>query len=155
MGGCQGRKGAGVQWTFYFLLEGWKWLGTRQRRYLHNFVNVLSTTELYTLTWLLWWILCEFYHNKMMGNQKRNDFLKSIFKIVLNNLKLRSWHPISSLRTNRWGNSARFIFFCSKITADDDCSHEIKRCLLLGRTAMTNLHSILKSRDITLQQRSF
>ena len=43
-----------------------------------------------------------------------------------------------------------FIFLGSKITADDDCSHEIKRCLLLGRTAMTNLHSILKSRDITL-----
>ena len=38
----------------------------------------------------------------------------------------------------------------SKITADGDCSHEIKRCLLLGRKAMTNLHSILKSRDITL-----
>jgi len=38
----------------------------------------------------------------------------------------------------------------SKITADDDCSHEIKRCLLLGRKAMTNLDSILKSRDITL-----
>ena len=43
-----------------------------------------------------------------------------------------------------------FIFMDSKITADDDCSHEIKRCLLLGRKAMTNLDSILKSRDITL-----
>ena len=43
-----------------------------------------------------------------------------------------------------------FIFWGSKITADGDCSHEIKRCLLLGRKAMTNLHSILKSRDITL-----
>ena len=43
-----------------------------------------------------------------------------------------------------------FIFLGSKITADGDCSHEIKRCLLLGRKAMTNLHSILKSRDITL-----
>ena len=42
------------------------------------------------------------------------------------------------------------IFWDSKITADDDCSHEIKRCLLLGRKAMTNLGSILKSRDITL-----
>ena len=42
------------------------------------------------------------------------------------------------------------IFFGSKITADGDCSHEIKRCLLLGRKAMTNLDSILKSRDITL-----
>ena len=43
-----------------------------------------------------------------------------------------------------------FIFLGSKITADGDCSHEIKRCLLLGRKAMTSLDSILKSRDITL-----
>ena len=43
-----------------------------------------------------------------------------------------------------------FIFLGSKITADGDCSHEIKRCLLLGRKAMANLDSILKSRDITL-----
>ena len=43
-----------------------------------------------------------------------------------------------------------FIFLGSKITADADCSHEIKRCLLLGRKAVTNLDSILKSRDITL-----
>jgi len=42
-----------------------------------------------------------------------------------------------------------FIFLGSKITADGDCSHEIKRCLLLGRKVMTNLDSILKSRDIT------
>ena len=43
-----------------------------------------------------------------------------------------------------------FIFWGSKITADCDCSHEIKRCLLLGRKAMTNLDNILKNRDITL-----
>ena len=56
---------------------------------------------------------------------------------------------------NRWGNSVfifilDFIFWGSKITADGDCSHEIKRRLLLGRKVMTNLDSILKSRDITL-----
>ena len=53
---------------------------------------------------------------------------------------------------NRWGNSgnSEFIFLSSKITADGDCSHEIKRLLLLGRKAVTNLDSILKSRDITL-----
>ena len=45
---------------------------------------------------------------------------------------------------------ADFIFLCSKITADGDCSHEIKRCLLLGRKVMTNLDSMLKRRDITL-----
>ena len=54
---------------------------------------------------------------------------------------------------NRWGNSknsVRLYFWGSKITADGDCSHEIKSRLLLGRKAMTNLDSILKSRDITL-----
>ena len=55
---------------------------------------------------------------------------------------------------NRWGNNANsdtyFIFLGSKITVDGDCSHEIKRCLLLGRKVMTNLDSILKSRDIAL-----
>ena len=54
---------------------------------------------------------------------------------------------------NRWGQMETvtdFIFLGSKITADDDCSHEIKRHLLLGRKVMTNLDSILKSRDITL-----
>ena len=55
---------------------------------------------------------------------------------------------------NRWGNSGnsdRLLFFgAPKITADGDCSHEIKRHLLLGRKAMTNLDSILKSRDIAL-----
>ena len=45
---------------------------------------------------------------------------------------------------------ADFIFLGSKITANSDCSHEIKRCFLLGRKAMTNLGSVLKSRDITL-----
>ena len=54
---------------------------------------------------------------------------------------------------NRWGNSGnsvRLYFFGSKITADGDCSHEIKRRLLLRRKVMTNLDSILKSRDIIL-----
>ena len=58
---------------------------------------------------------------------------------------------------NRWGNngnSVKLYFLDSKITADGDCSHEIKRHLLLGRKAMTNLDSILKSRDITLPTKS-
>ena len=57
---------------------------------------------------------------------------------------------------NRWGKNGiatDFIFSGSKITADGDCSHEIKRCLLLGRKAMINLDSILKSRDITLPRK--
>ena len=51
---------------------------------------------------------------------------------------------------NRWGNMSDFIFGGSKITADGDCSHEIKGHFLLGRKVMTNLDSIFKSRDITL-----
>ena len=55
---------------------------------------------------------------------------------------------------NTWGNNENsdriYILGGSKITADGDCSHEIKRCLLLGRKAMINLNSILKNRDITL-----
>ena len=64
--------------------------------------------------------------------------------------KLRSWHHFMA---NKWGNNGkvkRLFFLGSKITADGDCSHEIKRCLLLGRKVKTNLDRILKSRDITL-----
>ena len=66
---------------------------------------------------------------------------------------LRSWYPVPSLHGTRWGNngnSDRLYFGGFKITADSDCSHKIKRRLLLGRKARTNLDSILKSRDITL-----
>ena len=58
---------------------------------------------------------------------------------------------------NRWGNnvnSERLFWGASKITADGDCSNEIKRCLLLGRKVMTNLDSILKNRDITLSTKA-
>ena len=68
--------------------------------------------------------------------------------------KLRSWHPVPSLHGKEMGKKIEtvtdFILGGSKITADGDCSHETKRCLLLGRKAMTNLDSILKSRDIIL-----
>ena len=59
--------------------------------------------------------------------------------------------PITSWQIDgETGNSVRLYFGGSKIIADGDCSHEIKRCLLLGRKVMTNLDSILKSRDMTL-----
>ena len=69
--------------------------------------------------------------------------------------KWRSWHLWWShhLTENRWGkngSSDRFYSLDSKITADGDCSHEIKRYLLLGRKAMTNLDNVLKSREVTL-----
>ena len=58
--------------------------------------------------------------------------------------------PVYTFLSRFTAASTDFIFLGSKITAGGDCSHEIKRCLLLGRKAMTNLDSILKSRDITL-----
>ena len=65
---------------------------------------------------------------------------------------MSSSHPITSWQIDgeTMDTVTDFIFLGSKITADGDCSHEIKRCLLLGRKAMINLDSILKSRDITL-----
>ena len=64
--------------------------------------------------------------------------------------------PITSWQIDRekMESVTDFLFLGSKITTDGDCSHEIKRCLLLGRKAMTDLDSILKSRDIICQQKS-
>ena len=77
---------------------------------------------------------------------------KAGFKLNIQKTKIMAPGPITSWQTD--GETMEtvrdFIFLGSKITADSDWSHEIKRCLLLGRKAMTNLDSILKSRDITL-----
>ena len=73
-------------------------------------------------------------------------------KLNIQKTKIMASDPITSWQID--GETMEivtdFIFLGSKITADGDCSHEIKRCLLLGRKAMTNLESVLKSRDITL-----
>ena len=70
-------------------------------------------------------------------------------KLNIQKAKIMASSPITSQQID--GKTVTdFIFLGSKITADGDCSHGIKRCLLLGRKAMTNLDSILKSRDITL-----
>ena len=74
-------------------------------------------------------------------------------KLNIQKTKIMASGPITSWEID--GETVSdFIFWSSKITADGDCSHEIKRCLLLRRKVMTNLDSILKSRDITFQQRS-
>ena len=69
-------------------------------------------------------------------------------KLNIQKTKIMATSPITSWQID--GETVDFIFLGSKITADGDCSHEIKRHLLLGRKVMTNLDSILKSRDITL-----
>ena len=70
----------------------------------------------------------------------------SIRKKIMASSPITSWQ----IEGEKMEAVTDFIFFISKITVDSDCSHEIKRCLLLGRKAVTNLNSVLKSRDITL-----
>ena len=74
-------------------------------------------------------------------------------KLNIQKTKIMASGPITSWQIDG-ERVSDFIFGGSKITADGDCSHEIKRCLLLGRKVMTNLDSILKSRDITLSIKS-
>ena len=73
-------------------------------------------------------------------------------KLNIKKTKIMTYSPTTSWQTDgkTMETVTDFLFLGSKITADGDCSHEIKRCLLLGREAMTNLDSILKSRNITL-----
>ena len=77
-------------------------------------------------------------------------------KLNIQKTKIMASGPITSWEIDgeRVETVADFIFGGSKITADGDCSHEIKRCLLLGRKVMTNLHSTLKSETLLCQQRS-
>ena len=84
---------------------------------------------------------------------KVNDESEKVgLKLNIKKIKIMASSPIPSWQIN--GETMKtvtdFISLGSKITADGDCSHEIKRCLLLGRKAMTNLDNVLKSRDITL-----
>ena len=78
----------------------------------------------------------------------KEDTEKVGLKLNIQKMKIMASGPITSWETVE--TVSDFIFLGSKITADGDCSHEIKRCLLLGRKVMTNLDRIFKSRDITL-----
>ena len=77
---------------------------------------------------------------------------KAGLKLNIQKMKIMASSPITSWQTDReiMETVTDFIFLCSKISVEGDYSHEIKRCLLLGRKAMTNLDSVLKSRDTTL-----
>ena len=85
----------------------------------------------------------------MKGKQETE---KVGLKFNIQKTKIMASSPITSWQIDgeTMETVTDFIFWGSKITVDGDCSHEIKRCLLLGRKAMTNIDSILKSRDITL-----
>ena len=86
---------------------------------------------------------------KSLFMKEKEEREKVGLKLNIQKTKIMASSPITSWQIG--GETvADFIFLGSKITADGDCSHEIKRCLLLGRNVMSNLDSIYKSRDITL-----
>ena len=82
----------------------------------------------------------------------KSESEKAGLKLNIQKMKVIASDPITSRQTagETMETVTDFIFLASKITADGDCSHDINRCLLIGRKAMANLDSILKSRDITL-----
>ena len=93
---------------------------------------------------------------KILLMKMKEESEKVGLKLNIQKTKIMASSPITSWQINgeTVETGRNFIFLCSKITADGDCSHEIKKHLLLGRKAMTNLGIILKSRDITFWQRS-
>ena len=112
-----------------------------------------------------WWIHVNVWQNqysivKQNKGKMKNEKKKKVkeesekvgLKLNIQNTKIMASGPITSWQIDevKMETVTYFIFLGSKITADGDCSHEIKRHLLLGRKVMTNLDSILKSRDITM-----
>ena len=97
-------------------------------------------------------IMAESKELKSLLMKVKEDSEKVGFKLNIQKTKIMAPSPITSWQVDgeTMGPVTDFIFLGSKITADGDCSHEIKRRLLLGRKALTNLESILKNRDITL-----
>ena len=89
---------------------------------------------------------------KSLLKKVKEESKKVGLKLNIQKTKIMASGPITSWQIDRetMETVTDFNFLCSKITVDGDCSHEIKRDLLLGRKAVTNLDSILKSRDITL-----
>ena len=92
---------------------------------------------------------------KNLVMKMKEEYEKVGLKLNIQKTKIMASGPITSWQTDgeTMETVTDFILGAPKITADGDCSHEIKRCLLLGRKVMTNLESILKSRDITLPTR--
>ena len=93
---------------------------------------------------------------KSLLMEVKEESQKAGLKLYIQKTKTMAFSPITSWQTDgvTMETVTDFILEGSKITADGDCSHEIKRCLLLVRKAMTNLDSVLKSRDITLPTKS-
>ena len=97
-------------------------------------------------------LMAESKELKSLLMKVKDDSEKADLKLSIQKMKIMASGPITSWQIDgeKVETVTDFIFLGYKITADGDCSHEIKRCLLLGRKALTNLDSILKSRNITL-----
>ena len=102
-------------------------------------------------------LMAESEELKSLLMKMKEESEKAGLKLNIQKTKIMASSSITSWQIDggKNGNSERLIFLSSKITVDGDCSHEIKRCLLLGRKTMTNLDSELKSRDITLPAKIF
>ena len=110
------------------------------RRIINNFRYADDTT-----------LMAESEELKSLLMKVKEESEKVGLKLNIQKMKIMASDPITSWEID--GETVRdFIFLGSKVTADGDCSHEIKRCLLLGKRVMTNLDSVLKNIDITLDQ---
>ena len=111
------------------------------RRNINNFKNADDTT-----------LMAESKELKSLLKKVKEESEQIGLKLNIQKMKIMASSPITSWQIvgETMETVTDFIFLSSKITSDGDCSHEIKRHLLLGRKAMTNIDSILKSRDITL-----
>ena len=99
--------------------------------------------------------MAESEEQKSLLMKVKEESEKVGLKVNIQKIKVMAYGPITSRQIDggKVETVTNFTFLGSKITADGDYSHEIKRCLLLGRKVMTNLDCILKSRDITLQRK--
>ena len=119
------------------------WMKHRMESRLLGEITITSDTQMIPLLW---------QKAKSLLMEVKEESEKAGLKLNIQKIKIMASGPITSWQIDRetMETMTDFIFLGSKITADGDCSHEIKRCLFLGRKAMTNLDSILRSRQITL-----
>ena len=126
-------------------------LGWRKHKYESRLPGEISITTDMQMTPPLWQKVKEELKSLLMKVKEESE--KVGLKLNIQKTKIMASGPITSWQID--GETvADFIFLGSKITVDSNCSHEIKGCLLLGRKVMTNLDTILKSKDIICQQRS-
>ena len=126
--------------------EMWGWMKHQLESRLPGEISITSDMHM-TLSYGRKW-----GGTKEPLDESERGVWKAGLKLNIQKTKIMASSPITSWEIDRETveTVTDFIFLCSKITVDGDCSHEVKRCLLLGRKAITNLDRILKSRDITL-----